>query len=258
MVNTTPDERRRFLERVELWLELPMIVLGIAWLVLLIVDLTLGLNPLLETAGLAIWAVFVVDFLLRLWLAPRKRAYLKRNWLTAVALALPALRVIRVVRIARALRAARAVRGVRFLRVIGSLNRGMRTLHRTMSRRGFGYVALLTLMVTLVGAAGMYGFERPPDGRLADYGAALWWTAMMMTTMGSEYWPQTPEGRLLCLLLALYAFAVFGYVTATIASFFVARDVEEDRERNPIDALRGEIAALRRELLASREPPRPE
>jgi len=36
-------------------------------------------------------------------------------------------------------------------------------------------------------------------------GEALWWTAMIMTTMGSQYWPQTIEGRMLCVFLALYA-----------------------------------------------------
>jgi voltage-gated potassium channel len=47
---------------------------------------------------------------------------------------------------------------------------------------------------------------------------------MLLTTMGSDYWPRTAEGRLLCLLLAVYAFAVFGYVTAAIAAYFVGRD----------------------------------
>ncbi len=46
----------------------------------------------------------------------------------------------------------------------------------------------------------------------------------MITTVGSEYWPQTPEGRVLCLLLALYAFAVFDYVAATLSTFFIERD----------------------------------
>ena len=74
-------------------------------------------------------------------------------------------------------------------------------------------IVALTVVVTLAGAAGMYTFENEnPDGRgLSNYGAALWWTAMIMTTMGSEYWPQTAEGRVLCFLLSLYAFAVFGY-----------------------------------------------
>jgi voltage-gated potassium channel len=72
----------------------------------------------------------------------------------------------------------------------------------------------------------MYRFEMDAPGGpgFADYSTALWWTAMLLTTMGSEYWPQTAEGRLLCLLLALYAFAIFGYVTAAIAAYFVGKD----------------------------------
>ena len=43
-------------------------------------------------------------------------------------------------------------------------------------------------------------------------------------TMGSDYFPKTPEGRMLCFLLAVYAFAIFGYLTATLATFFVSQD----------------------------------
>jgi voltage-gated potassium channel len=74
---------------------------------------------------------------------------------------------------------------------------------------------------------------------------------MIMTTMGSEYWPRTPEGRILGWLLSLYAFAVFGYITAMIASFFVGQDRGEGDEALPAEeltALRAEIAALREEL----------
>jgi voltage-gated potassium channel len=72
----------------------------------------------------------------------------------------------------------------------------------------------------------MYRFELDAPGGpgFPDYGTALWWTAMLLTTMGSDYWPRTPEGRFVCLLLAVYAFAVFGYVTAAIAAYFVDRD----------------------------------
>jgi voltage-gated potassium channel len=30
---------------------------------------------------------------------------------------------------------------------------------------------------------------------IIDYGNALWWTAMVMTTIGSDYFPKTAEGR---------------------------------------------------------------
>ncbi|HWQ34705.1 MAG TPA: potassium channel family protein [Blastocatellia bacterium] len=251
-------ERSEILEQLDAWLETPMLVLGLAWLALLILDLTRGLSPLLETLSTVIWIIFILDFALKFTLAPHKLAWLKSNWLTAIALAVPALRVFRVVRVVRLLRVARAARGLRLVRVISSLNRGMHALGATMSRRGFGYVTALTLIVTLAGAAGMYAFENStPDGRgLNSYGTALWWTAMIMTTMGSEYWPQTPEGRVLCFILALYAFAVFGYVTATLATFFIGRDAENDQAElagaKSIEALRAEIAALRAEIRAGR------
>jgi voltage-gated potassium channel len=70
--------------------------------------------------------------------------------------------------------------------------------------------------------------------------------------MGSEFWPKSVEGRILCFLLALYGFAVFGYITASFASFFVERDATspEGGTLGAVDlaALRTEIAALRAAL----------
>jgi voltage-gated potassium channel len=246
------SERYEILQQLEDWLELPMLVLGLIWLALLLIELTFGISPILETIGTVIWIIFIVDFAVRLALAPRKITYLKENWLTAIALVLPALRVFRIVRVARLLRATRAVRGLRLIRIVTSVNRGMKALGRSMQRRGFGYVLALTSLVIFSGAAGMYAFENEAEGGLSSYGVALWWTAMLLTSLGSEYWPQTPEGRVLCLILSLYGFAIFGYVTATLASFFVGRDAEdEDAElagEKTLKELRAEIAALRTEI----------
>ncbi len=248
-------ERWAALHELEDWLEWPMVVLSFFWLGLLVLELTRGLSRPLELAGSVIWVIFILDFTLRFALAPAKRAYLAANWLTALSLLLPALRLLRVARVFRVLGAARAVRGLRLLKMIGSLNRGMRALGRSFARRGVGYVVALTLLVTLAGAAGMYAFERDvPASPLTSYSAALWWTAMVMTTMGSDYFPHSAEGRALCVLLALFAFAVFGYVTATLATFFVGRDaVAADAEiagKESVDALAAEIRALRTEVRA--------
>jgi voltage-gated potassium channel len=235
-------QRASLVRRLEANLDKPLAILGFVWLTLLVVEFTRGLSPLLTQIGLVIWAIFIADFLIKFGLAPNKGRYLRRHWLTAFALAIPAVRVVRVLRV---FRAARAVRGLRLLRLLTSWNRGMRALGRSMRRRGFGYVIVLTLLVLVSGAAGMYSFERDlaPGRSLDDFGTALWWTAMLLTTMGSEYWPQTTEGRLLCLLLAIYGFTMFGYVTAMLATFFVARDAE-DAERDAITARRAEAARL--------------
>jgi voltage-gated potassium channel len=83
---------------------------------------------------------------------------------------------------------------------------------------------------------------------------------MIMTTMGSQYWPETAEGRVLCLFLALYAFGVFGYVTAALATFFVGRDADgvdaELAGAKQLALLRDEVGALRDEIrLLARRPP---
>ena len=246
------NERRDLVARLEEWLETPMLVLGFVWLALLVYELIWNLSPILEFGVTVIWIIFIVDFALKFALAPDKTDYLKANWLTALSLIVPALRVFRIFRVVRVLRAARAVRGVRLFRVLTSLNRGMKALGASFGRRGFGYLVALSVIVTFAGAAGMLAFENEVEGGIKTYGDALWWTAMMLTTIGSEYFPKTAEGRILCFVLALYGFAVFGYVTATLATYFVGRDAENKNTEiagsADINALRDEIAQLRAEL----------
>jgi len=247
------QERIEVLQQLEDWLETPMLVLSFVWLALFIIELIWGLSPLLEIVNNTIWIIFILDFLVKFAVAPQKKTYLKQNWLTAISLLLPALRTFRILRVVRSLRTVRAIRGLRLLRVMTSTNRGMRALSASFTRRGFGYVMVLTAIITLVGSAGMYAFESEvPDAGLNNYGEALWWTAMLMTTMGSEYWPQSTEGRVLCFVLSLYAFAVFGYVTATLATFFIGRDADDDSAElagaKSITELHDEITALRGEI----------
>jgi voltage-gated potassium channel len=222
MDKKTTVERKKLLVTLERLLEGPMIFLGFVWLLLLVIELIWGLPPVLEYVSITIWAIFIFDFLLKFILAPGKLRFFKRNWLTAVSLVIPALRVFKLIRILRLLK------GVRLIKIVASLNRSMRSLGATMKRRGFGYVMLLTVIVTFAGAAGMYAIEKGHQG-FENYGMALWWTSMRVITAGSDFWPITPEGRGLAFILALFGYAIFGYVTATLATFFIGRDAEEDK-----------------------------
>lgn len=232
-VPTVANARAELSRRIEHWFEMPMALLGAIWLVLLVAEFTYGTTDVVETGTIAIWAVFVTEFGVRLLVSPRRGWFFRRNWLTALSLVVPALRVVRFARLAQALRLGRGVRALRVARLLTSFNRGMRALGSTMRTRGFPYVLGLTFVVLLLGAAGMFAFEREQGNQAGfpTFGAALWWTAMLLTTMGSEYWPRSAEGRLICLLLSVYAFAVFGYITATLASFFVGSDASDERRK---------------------------
>lgn len=222
---TSVTERWSVLEDLDDWLRLPMAALSLFWLLIVVAELVWGERGLLTTFGLVIWIIFLTEFAVRFLLAPAKWPFVRNNWLTIIALALPALRMVRALRV---LRAARALRGARLVRIVGAANRSMRALRATLRRRQFGYVAGLTVLIVFLGAAGMVSFEpvAEVEGGFTSYAHALWWTAMLITSIGSDFWPVTTAGRILALLLSVYGLAVFGYITASFASFFVGRDAE--------------------------------
>ncbi len=250
-------ERLRLLEQLEEWMEAPLVALGFVWLALLVLELTRGVSPILTTVSNVIWGIFILDFAIKFLLAPEKLSYLRNNWLTVVALVLPALRVFRVVRVLRPLA---KLRGLQLVRVLTSLNRGMGSLRASMGRRGIGYLVLLTVVVLVTSAAALHAFERGGTASFPSYGAALWSTAMLLTTLGPVTWPQSAEGRVLTFLLALYAIAIFGYITAALATYFISRETEAGAILPPLPggitpasdegmrALHEELRSLRAEI----------
>jgi len=234
MTKETDQERWELLEQIDELTTVPVIALSFIWVFIVIIEFVRGASGFLLGLGYVIWGIFILDFVIKLIIAPDRVGYFKRNWFTALALLLPALRFLIVFRFLRVFRLAGAARTLSLARVVTSANRGMRAVRAALGRRGAGFVFALTTLVILVGAAGMRFFESPQalaaagieevEG-LTSYGEALWWTAMLLTTIGSEYWPQTAEGRILGFLLSLYALGVLSYITAVLASFFVGRDV---------------------------------
>lgn len=209
------QERENALDNIEAILEIPMNILALVWLGLTLMELTRGLSAFLNNVSTGIWIIFWVEFLFRFFLASSKKRFFKRNIITLISLLVPAARIFRAARFLRFLR------GTRFVKILGTFNRSMSALNKSFHRRGFGYAVGLSFIVVLLGAAGIYQFE---NDYLDSFGTALWWSAMMITTMGSEFHPKSSEGRMLAFFLSIYGLGVFSYVTASIASFFVDRD----------------------------------
>lgn len=250
----TPDREEEERERWALLHEInevkdtPLVVLSLIWVGLLILELAGGLTGFLPTLVLVIWGVFILDFVIEFIIAPRKLVYLRNSWLTAIALVIPAFRMLRIFPALRMLRAARFIRSTNLVRMLTSTNRGLRAMRAALGRRGFGYIVLATIMVLFIAAGGILQFESPgaleragyeDTTGIEHYGDAVWWTAMLITTFGSDYWPQTAEGRALTVVLSVYSVAVFGYITATIASMFIASDITSRDEQNQKEARRG-------------------
>lgn len=251
--DATEDDQERWLvlSQLEDWLERPMLILSFIWFSLVIIELIWTTSGVLELLGIIIWVIFILEFLLRFALAPRKIQFLRRNPITIIALVAPAFRFL------RALWVLRLARGLRLVRIVGTANRGINALRKSFDRRGLGYVLATTVLVILLGAGGMLAFEPAHEvqGGFTGYADSLWWTAMLVSTIGSGFWPATAEGRVLALLLSMYGLGVFGYITASFATFFIGQEAAapdgEVGGAREIAALREDIIALRLELQRS-------
>jgi len=242
-------ERLQLLHNFEDAAQKPMAVLALGWLVLVVLQLVIGARAAILDVTYCIWIIFILDFAIRFILATNKLRFLRRNVLTAVSLVLPALRIVQFGRLLALIPSWQ----LPLLQMLGSMNRSFVALQSTMERRGLQYLLILTAIVTFAGAAGMYKFEHNPTGvGINSYGSALWWTAMVMTTLGSDYFPHTVPGRILCFLLAVFAFSIFGYITAAIASYFVNKDASDTRSpisnEATVEQVLAEVRALREQI----------
>ncbi len=242
------DQRWELLDNLQAVLDPLMAGLGLVFLGLLLLDYSTV--ELSEAGGSrlywtlqAIWAIFLVEFAVRLIVAPAKGAFLRSNWLGALSLALPFLRPL------RAFRAARALRSLSLVRFLGGINRGIRVLRAVTRGRQFAWVGVLTAMVMIAGAVGVRFFDRDVQGApIQSFGAALWWSAAMVTTINNELYAVSTEARVLAILMRIFAVSVFGYITASIATYFIGAA----QPGGDVEDLRTDIAALRRELAAAR------
>jgi voltage-gated potassium channel len=148
------------------------------------------------------------------------------------------------------------------VRLLAGVNRGMRVLQRITAGRTLAYVAALTILVALLGGVGVLFFDRDAEeSTIRTLGDALWWSTTLVTTINNEKYAVTPEGRVIAILLRVYAVSVFGFITASIASYLIGRQAEAQApaegngpvHEEHLSAIRREQAALQREVAALRE-----
>lgn len=183
----------------------------------------------------AVWAIFAVDYAVRLVLAPNRRSWFWRHLLDLAAVVLPVLRPLRLLRLV-------ALFGV-LQRSAGSALRGRITAYTV------GSVSLLVF----VGALAILDAERGVDGAsIQSFGDALWWAIVTITTVGyGDLSPVTPMGRFVAVLLMIGGVALIGVVTATLAAWVVGLVAEETAEQEA--ATRAQVAELQAQIAGLEE-----
>jgi voltage-gated potassium channel len=172
------------------------------------------------------WALFAVDYVIRLALAADRRRYALRHWLDLLIIALPLLRPLRLLRL------------VTLLRVVNN--------RATVGLRGrlTVYIAGGACLLAFCGALAVLDAERSnPDANITTFGDAIWWAVTTMTTVGyGDRYPTTSVGRLAAAALMVGGIAVLAVVTATLASWLVEQVKVSEQEQTK--DLRAEINEL--------------
>jgi voltage-gated potassium channel len=222
------------LERYEQRTEWPLAAVALAFLALysvrVLARLQDGAAHAIDVILVAVYFVFVLDYLARLALAqPRGRWFLRHLWELPIIL-LPFLRPLRLLSLAVVVKTLE--------HAIGHTIRGRVVMYTITGAATIVYAASLAILEAERGE---------PESQIKTFGDALWWAMATVTTVGyGDLSPVTTTGRFVAATLMIGGITLLGVVTATMASWIVQRVSEEDAASDAVTA--AEINALRDEI----------
>ena len=87
------------------------------------------------------------------------------------------------------------------------------------------------LGIVLVCSAAELGFEQHArDATIRNFGDALWWATVTVTTVGyGDTYPVSPGGRGVAVVLMLVGIGLIGVPTATVASYSVEEKTGQEK-----------------------------
>ena len=206
-------------------------------------------------------AIFTVEYLLRLWIAPLDPRYAKPFWgrlryaFSAMAMVdllaiLPALLPLLFafdLRLVRFLRIFRLFRLFKLSRYVSSLN----TLDDVV-RSKKEELLVMTVMISMLlvfASTIMYVVENEaqPD-KFPHIPAAMWWGMATLTTVGyGDVFPITPLGKLLGAFIAFLGIGMFALPTGILASGFaeeIKRRHEKEKVCPPCPHCGGDVSSI--------------
>lgn len=167
--------------------------------------------------------LFTLEFLLRLWAAPKPTVYL-RSFFGIIDLLsiLPGyLQLLRPG--AQVLSTIRILRILRIFRVLGMahyLNEGnfiVKALHKSRAKIAV-FMVFVVILVTLLGAI-VYAVENPYNDSFSDIPTSIYWAVVTLTTVGyGDISPVTITGRFLATVIMILGYAIIAVPTGIVSA----------------------------------------
>jgi voltage-gated potassium channel len=166
--------------------------------------------------------VFIGDFFYNVFQSSNKLAYLKWGWIDSIS-SIPNVQILRWGRFVRVFRIIKILRGVRSTKLIFSI------LFANRAKGVFTSVTLISFLLMIFSTIAILNCETGHDSNIKTASDALWWSFVTITTVGyGDYYPTTVLGRIIAAVLMICGVGLFGTFTATVASYFVKQQDEDE------------------------------
>lgn len=212
-------ERETLRAKWERLAERPILGLSLIFLFVLILPaarpLSAGTKSLLSLINYLIWAVFIFDYLVRIYLADRRWMYLRTHPIEFLIVAIPFFRPLRL------------------LRLLPLSAYFVKHAKGTFENRLISFVAFAAVFVSAPACVAIYQVERDaPGATIKTFGDSLWWVFSTLTTVGyGDRYPVTTTGRIIAVFVMLSGISLVGLLTAAVAAIFIgSREREDARE----------------------------
>ena len=162
--------------------------------------------------NLVVWALFAIDYLVMLKLAPIKKKFITAHIFELILVALPFVRMLR------------PLRAVVFIGQAGFRSR------RQLLKNIWWVVSIASfLMIVIMGAAILDVERNVPNANIKTPSDAIWWAFVTITTVGyGDKYPVSTEGRLVAGFLITFGVVMLATITGTLAAWILGQKVEAE------------------------------
>ena len=225
------------------WFDIGLIIMIISSVAIILLDSIPGLHNryghLYFELEWGFTIFFTVEYVVRIWCSPNRKAYLLSVYglvdLCAllpsyIALLLPQAAPLLVVRLLRILRIFRVLRLLSYLQEANTLAGAL----RRSARKIFVFFTMMMVLVVIFGCL-MYVLEGPEHG-FDNIPVSIYWAIVTITTVGyGDMVPLTPLGKAVSAVGMLMGYAIIavptGIITAELASG-MAGEIAARTQRN--------------------------
>jgi voltage-gated potassium channel len=180
------------------------------------------------------WLVFASEVVVMLWVAPRKRTWLRTHMLdVAVTVLTPPFAPA-------AWQAGRVYRVLRLMRLLRIFS-----LRRLLSLEGLKLAAVAAITTVILGGIVVAGIESTAKEPWTAWDG-IWWAVTTVTTVGyGGLEPHTDSGRIIASAIMLVGIGFVALLTAFIADRFIAgQQAKEDLILAELREIREKLEAL--------------